>query len=622
MKRKIILSLTIAIICSIGTKAANIVRLTTAENNTTQFDDITSAINAAKASSGSTLTLLSNCGNNELVIDFENKVLDMSIDLNGHKLTVKNIKVSGNGSSLTINSSTNGGELLGHYSGGNVINIAENSTLTIESGAISTALAWECITNHGTLNFLGGKILNTEDFGICIHNYSKTNITKGVTADGTYTLYNNEGIITINGGTFNGFVHNEGVINVNGGYYSTDPSEDVTITDGYKMSKITDATNPMNGYYALEKQNAVAIIISSEGVSKEYYDMKKALDAAKSQKRSIIKLTKSFSDEEFVINYLSECFDLTLDLNGYEFSCGYIDITGTGSNLTIKSSAKGGVLHVNNDVIYVGSGNTLTLESGTIATNKIYYCIYNEGTTHLNGGEIKGECAIRNNDETATLIINEGVSIDAEYGIYNAYGTIIMNGGNIKCNNIGIENNEGTVKINGGTLTAEYEAINSEGGLLTIEDGVTAIGGTYGVLIHGDNTTTINGGTFIGSIGLYQYDGVATINGGKFTGDEGGYVRHDGEVRLYGGYFSTNPTEGENVNTIPEGYILKKIEDGSELDGCYALIKDGETVANETETKKVEVVRYDINGKILNSTIKGTNIIKYNNGCVEKILVR
>ncbi|MBR4223442.1 MAG: right-handed parallel beta-helix repeat-containing protein, partial [Oscillospiraceae bacterium] len=158
--------------------------------------------------------------------------------------------------------------------------------------------------------------------------------------------------------------------------------------------------------------------------------------------------------------------DATLDLNGHKLSANGIDnrsykdpmdlpwlnytevlnaFNVVGCSLTVKDSSDSGSGTVTNGAniidggcVYVGSGGSFTLESGTVKANSTVNFALNDGTV----GELRGGAVYISSGGTAYIKggkITENVAYGDGGGVYIADGAeLIMSGGEISSNEAGL----------------------------------------------------------------------------------------------------------------------------------------------------------------------------------------
>jgi len=196
----------------------------------------------------------------------------------------------------------------------------------------------------------------------------------------------------------------------------------------------------------------------------------------------------------------------------YNYSNGTVSIGGgtvsaTGATGIAISSRIDGEVHVYGTAI-VTSENTsdttpgtiylgdesdndyyrLFIESGTVKNTATGgHAVYNDsvGGVEVSGGTViateNNGIAIQNN-HSGEIVISGGTVSSSNYGnaIYNDYGTITVNGGNVSVlNGTGIYNNHGNIDVNGGVIASTYDnAIFNLEGNATFNGGVIFAYGT------------------------------------------------------------------------------------------------------------------------------------------------
>jgi len=206
------------------------------------------------------------------------------------------------------------------------------------------------------------------------------------------------------------------------------------------------------------------------------------------------------------------------------------DITNTGAG--------------NNGRVFVISGGTLTVDSGTIlskSSDAIFISSTSEGTVTINGGTVSTEStegansAVRNSTNGNVFITGGTISATSATGwtaISNSgTGKVNISGGTISAERYATINNSGTgeIVITGGIFSNSFEEgtgatiyNGGSGATITISDGTFIATGSYSKTIYNEGTMLISGGTVsnTGQNGTVVYNnenGTLTINGGMIS---------------------------------------------------------------------------------------------------------
>ncbi|MBQ4074373.1 MAG: hypothetical protein IJD39_04135 [Clostridia bacterium] len=488
------------------------------------------------------------------------KGTNAAIDLNGHAITAKGTQAKAtylikNDGNLTINDSTGNGkiELVSAVVSSNygyaTDAILNSGNLTINGGTIKNNLsgASYAIDNNvgGTATINGGTIVNTNGTAIRVYSWdanTPSNLTvndghiegsyavrlqnlsgsiagkvnveiNGGVINGTndWALYSycNDGSafnVTINGGTFNGYVGFGGGnkagkenVTVTGGTFTSDPFRYVTSD---KTETIYDAAEVAMDYAYAASPAALKNAFENENIKN-------------------ISLTADVTVSGTVNVPAGK--DVVLDLSGHDLSYavtnsgaaaiisnkGALEITGEGTISFVAANPDLGAIpaYATNTITNTG---TLTIGEGVIVTNGseggASYAVDNHGVFYLNGGTLIGDrCALR----------------VAKYNQDNV--VFVMNGGRVKAKTpawIQLPGSNASdapkisVTINGGTMQSTKATSADNDVMYTYSYGNS----------HANTEITINGGSFLGgtvSTGA-GYKGDApklTINGGTFEYD-------------------------------------------------------------------------------------------------------
>ncbi len=389
--------------------------------------------------------------------------------------------------------------------------------------------------------------------------------------------------ITINGA----YIDNNGELDI----YNTSNNE-ATIFGG------SDRTINNNGLLTLNKTSyANKIIIEKSEVNKEYSTIY----------NNSLKTLIVYDNVEIKSN--GRDYYKTYSISNF----GEATING-GSIIGKYSSIfndKNGLLTIN--------GNNVEIMSSKSSTS---FCISNQGILSVNSGKITGHNSAISNLSTGKLNISgkDTQIIGTEGGAISNSGVATISGGTLTGKNSGVSNssdgimtisgddtkitgrlwdaidNSGEITVKGGTITADRTALENrgtvtiEGGMLTGRYGLNIVvsASQSGTVFSG--TTTITGGTIIGSIyGIYVEKGIIVNVGTKdsiikntpvieSTRESNGYgvtVATGGTFNFYDGIIKSASGEGTAIkrdpDDIPLGYEIKK-ETVDGIERAYLVI--------------------------------------------------
>lgn len=486
------------------------------------------------------------------------------------------IDVQGNGW-LTFESgnvTNNSGNMAGK--GASLVRVGDDSVakypgLNIKGGTFTQDNFIVIKVDRGDL-FLNGGTLNSTD-SYAIEDWHRATI-KGGTVNGAVAAWTYSGghnsTLTISGGTVNGNVESvtydgaegktakvsitggtvngtlsagkygstsfddptKATIEVTGGTFSSDPSR--------YLVESSSATQNEDGTYGVEKAYLAQVGETS------YYTMDEAFKAQTASGEAITLLRDYTTGSTFNSGTVAR----VVDLNGYTWTCTGTDansaafeINNPNASLTVKNGKI-----VSSQLIGLipsAMGGTITYDNSSLTFENV------EATTSAASGiETNG-----NNINDAVTLKDSTLNVPNGFGIYfPSSGTLTIDNSTINAKTMGVQVCSGNLNINAGsTITVSGDPVAKTEGDGAIQDGaaisivnrpgykgldqVAIAGGTFTAkdenaalkayswdsstkqespFDNADNTVTVSGGEFNGSVDL----GNIEVSGGQFTDKE------------------------------------------------------------------------------------------------------
>lgn len=485
----------------------------TTEYGTTEYSDITSAIAAAEASSGSTLTLLDNILYDGTVY-IESGMFTM--DLNGKTWEFSNGYLCiRNDADIKIDDSIGGGLLTAT----GVILLRGSAKLEIAGGTIdgiyspAVDMSFSGIETSAELIVSGGKL--TSDYVVLIEGIgNKITISDGEFVTDNYTISWKKGIIDLSQ-----HLNPAGISFIVGCEYTDISIDKISLPEGYQISEhstgrmVTDLI-PGGLYKIVAEDDGSGDV--NEPIA---YELWVGGEQFTSEKLTV-------SDEQGgTATYDPDTNTLTLNNYSYEGISEGVLYQGDGDDVlnlvlngenSLTIGTEQSVYHVvavlclQAELVISGNGS-LNAKVNNDHLSSIADGIYVEGDIVIKGGNITatgGEGQVASGLFTNYNIIIKGGEVNATGGkTVNGYGVGILSA----AENITIEN--GTVTATGGNDSSGYGVgIMARSGDITIAGGtVTATGGEDAWLNYGfySNSLSITGGVVTAEgkiIAIYSYD--------------------------------------------------------------------------------------------------------------------
>ncbi|MDR3263795.1 MAG: hypothetical protein LBT30_05740, partial [Clostridiales bacterium] len=441
------------------------------------------AIMSDNVSGGSTITVnggtVTSSGTTNAIYGFAGTI----------NVTGGNVTATGSGAAIYSTGNVEVNISGGTVTGTTGLAIDTSGIITVSGGIVTSASTstdgtiW--LRGTGTLSISGGEVRNTADSAssrvIYNQHYSgKIEISLDAkvysgTAVGSYNsgnvIYNNDGSLTVNGGTITAadgtaIYNNKGSLTVNGGT--------VTAADGTAIYN--------NGIGQITLSGGSVTSANTSAASGTIY-----LAAGMASKTML-----SVSDG--VVNNTANSANSSVIYNA---GAGDIVISGTAQIYTIVASNNYG------KGIYNSSAGNVEINGGTVST--IEYAIYNAGNGNItvNDGIVSAGNDTIYNALGGTITVNGGTvsahggsgisTPTGSYAIHNASsGEINITDGTISSGNYAIFNlSSGEINISGGYIESDETPIFDQSGIITMTDGTIESADTNSLT----GTIYINGGT-------------------------------------------------------------------------------------------------------------------------------
>ena len=252
---------------------------------------------------------------------------------------------------------------------------------------------------------------------------------------------------------------------------------------GYEVSTGNDITN--NGILKIKEEKDGSGILKASHAIKNLNEL------------NLENIKIEGTTESEVINNAGNLNMINSIIQG---STGY-GIKATKSNCIIKMDETSKVTSTGNHGLYIGENIEQTIDGGNYESASNRYAVY----------IYKG-----------TFIVNDiNINAEAAGGIYNSYGILTINNGNIYSKNMyAISNNGGKAIIKKGTFVSDgdRETIDNSYGNMTIDGGTFKSKKSHALI--NDEIVTINGGKFYSesSSTIFNED-LLEINAGEFISE-------------------------------------------------------------------------------------------------------
>ncbi|MBQ9430943.1 MAG: InlB B-repeat-containing protein [Kiritimatiellae bacterium] len=346
-------------------------------------------------------------------------------------------------------------------------------------------------------------------------------------------------------------------INISGGEFTANSIVDIPEVEGYDSDGVdvtitggTFSANPaqygyiptdaIDGYYAVTQVSGgyqVLPAVATDGTS-YYANLTDAVNGtAANGTITLIADTTLGTAISKAITIDTDGYDLTVDPGNAYYCYISADVTIKNSKYNAASPKANGVVTVKDYGISPKTGSTLTIESGCFVADGDYLFYLMGGGLVINGGTFEGEYSV----------INCYASGNYAYG-----GNVEINGGNFKGGAEGVlimgwANSE--IAISGGTFDGNGGYILATG-LADVNDPSADSG-----------TITVTGGTFSdGTIGAYE-GAELVISDGTFNGCDM-ETEDEGDIAVSGGSFDSE---------VPEEFCALGFLPQDNGDGTYGV---------------------------------------------------
>lgn len=517
---------------------------------------------------------------------------NITLDLNGHKISSGTTTILNNGTLIVRDSSEKKNGVI--ESTGNVgICVGSNSVTTVEyaniqakEGAVITSYATDATITikDGVFTALDNAVVagngsprdgNANVITINGGTFTGNIKSAGYIACGIYAPWKD--IITVNGGNFTvnngiGIVARAGQVTVNGGTFTCTGSAKGGVGDKkFDMDAAQcvyfDASNPAYSAYNsatdyIKLQGGTFSSDVSKYCEKNYY-------------------TEQNEDNTYTVKSLKDVAVAQIGDTYYKTLAEAVSAANNNTVTLLKDTAEDVVIpadkmltidlaghkltNVNSHTIF--NKGTLTINGNKGTVDNVTHgkvAVYNIGTVSLNGGtyDRSKEDGTKDSNTYYTLL-NHGTMTVRNVTVNNkgGYSSLFENGYfDYSKSKDGIDNP--TLTIESGTFTGGINTVkNDDGATMTINGGIFTNYAQSAFQNH--NIATINGGTFNGATvyailncGATCSSGDApdqhqlTITGGNFNGkiykggdSKDGKTHYDiGSISISGGYFTTDPS--------------------------------------------------------------------------------
>ena len=401
--------------------------------------------------------------------------------------------------------------------------LTNNGTLEIKNGNLSNNL--RTIANNGSITQVSGTISSTlENNPTILNNASASYILNdGVISSKKSNVFVNQGTFNMNGGTISSDI--DGLIFANMGGEAIFTAGDITSSsqnstliynrvgtvnlNGINLSNQDNVlfNGDSNGYHeAILNINAGNF--SANGVTVKNY-------AVINHKGGTIS-----SDNDTLVTVLNE-ESSTYNLNGGSISSAKSNAIKNNGNLEMIS---GNLTSAGDLPTLANDSGTSTLKGGTIANTGTEALVYNAtGTVNIDGIELNNDnLVIKNGDEnatTGTINIKSGIISSTQNNSVINYATINHSGGTVSSaadSKVSISNRPtGTYNLDGGRINGQTNALGNIG-TFVMTSGTMTTNSDVPTYYNNGGTTTLKGGTIQNTANgtlVYNISGTTNIDG-------------------------------------------------------------------------------------------------------------
>lgn len=525
---------------------------------------------------------------------------NITLDLNGHKISSGTTTILNNGTLIVRDSSEKKNGVI--ESMGNVgICVGSNSVTTVEYANIQ-AKEGAVITSYAT------------DATITIKDGVFTALDNAVVAGNGSPRDGNANVITINGGTFTGNIKSAGyiacgiyapwkdIITVNGGNFTVNNGIGIVARAGQVTvngGTFTCTGSAKGGVGDKKFDMDAAQCVYFDASNPAYPAYNSATDYIKLQGGTFSSdvskyceknyYTEQNEDNTYTVKSLKDVAVAQIGDTYYKTLAEAVSAANNNTVTLLKDTAEDVVIpadkmltidlaghkltNVNSHTIF--NKGTLTINGNKGTVDNVTHgkvAVYNIGTVSLNGGtyDRSKEDGTKDSNTYYTLL-NHGTMTVRNVTVNNkgGYSSLFENGYfDYSKSKDGIDNP--TLTIESGTFTGGINTVkNDDGATMTINGGIFTNYAQSAFQNH--NIATINGGTFNGATvyailncGATCSSGDApdqhqlTITGGNFNGkiykggdSKDGKTHYDiGSISISGGYFTTDPSA-----YVASGYV-------------------------------------------------------------------
>ncbi|AZQ44283.1 beta strand repeat-containing protein [Nonlabens ponticola] len=422
-------------------------------------------------------------------------------------------------------------------------------------------------------------------------------------------LWNNQGVMTINGTTISGNDARGDLVPADatagtsvqivggGGIFAEDGNGSVVINEGTVIANNVATGVQGSGGGILMATGTTLTINGSEASPVEINNNSASRAGGGIEDWSLSANENTMTNVNFSGNTVGvDATDFTA--NGGPGNGGAIHVTGPGDNVITGGTVDGNTAANEGGGFWNGSG-TMSV-SGTTIINNIAAGNDTEVAGAAGGGGLFNEGGTLNVTNNTTVSNNSATGAQSTGGgILNAAGVLVVSDSEISSNESnraggGIETNgESSVELNNVTLDSNFT------GVVT---GMGAPGNGGGLHVSGAAPVTINGGTVNNNIaakeggGLWNNQGVMTINGTTISSNDarGDLVPADAtagtSVQIVGGG-GIFAEDGAGSVVINEGTVISNnMATGVQGSGGGILMATGTTLTiNGSEASPVEI---------------------------------